>query len=386
LHQIVSKAKAWLGQCWIPVAITLLLLIILLVAIWRGLSPPWQAWLLTFLSLIILAFLALYELNGSRQHKQLLTFAFGLELVYALLLVGGATVYNDVPLLQVRVPKGTQLTLSSDVTGGPSHGTFITVNAEALGSARIDMQDTVIALPSGSPVTLLHGAHLVYKKGADTLPFTLPTDTATTAAKDLTVLSVAPSQSLFAGIHRFLRDLLPDPVGPIPLGIPFLGALGAVVRGLSWSMPPPKEETGRGGAEGAVDSAVSAKVSAARADDAVKAENTADAVKHATDAAQHASDAATAALAATDGPVVRPSDANFLRWHIMRPFLGAAFSAFTFLFFLAILGTTVNGQPGGQWGVYLLAFVVGYSDSTFAALIQRTVNVLIGPGKPQSSG
>lgn len=123
-------------------------------------------------------------------------------------------------------------------------------------------------------------------------------------------------------LRRWLHRTFPGFLGPIPIGIFWLGALGSVVRGLSSAI-------------GTADSSV------------------------------------------------YPWYYNSEYWHIARPIIGAAFALFTYLFFLSILDPKGTGSVGGQYGTYLLAFIVGYSDGTFAALIERTINVLLGPGNPQ---
>jgi hypothetical protein len=126
-------------------------------------------------------------------------------------------------------------------------------------------------------------------------------------------------------IHNFLVNLFPDPIGAIPLAIPWLGALGSVARGLANSY-------------GEVDF--------------------------------------------IQRSPYRPRHYNTLAWYIARPFIGAALSVFVFIFFLAVLDPTGKTKPGGEYGMDILAFIIGYADGTFAALVQRAINVLLGPGDP----
>lgn len=125
--------------------------------------------------------------------------------------------------------------------------------------------------------------------------------------------------------HDFLVGLFPDPIGSIPLVIPWLGALGSVARGLANSY-------------GEVDF--------------------------------------------IQRSPYRPRHYNSMGWYIARPFIGAAFGIFVFLFFLAVLDPSDKSKPGGEFGMDVLAFVIGYADGTFAALVQRAINVLLGPGDP----
>lgn len=130
-------------------------------------------------------------------------------------------------------------------------------------------------------------------------------------------------------MHDFLVNLFPDPIGAIPLSIPWLGALGSVARGLANSY-------------GEVDF--------------------------------------------IQRSPYRPRHYNTLGWYIARPFIGAAFGIFVFTFFLAILDPTGKSKPGGEYGMDILAFIIGYADGTFAALVQRAINVLLGPGDPGAQG
>lgn len=130
-------------------------------------------------------------------------------------------------------------------------------------------------------------------------------------------------------IRDFLVALFPDPIGPIPVAIPWLGALGSVTRGLANSYG----ET--------------------------------DLIQY----SQH-----------------RPRHYNSLGWYIARPFIGAAFGVFVFIFFLTVLDPTGRTKPGGEYGIDILAFIIGYADGTFAALVQRAINVLLGPGDANTGG
>jgi len=130
-------------------------------------------------------------------------------------------------------------------------------------------------------------------------------------------------------MRDFLVALFADPIGPIPVAIPWLGALGSVSRGLANSYGD-------------------------------------------TDLIQYSP--------------YRPHHYNTLAWYIARPFIGAAFGVFVFLFFLTVLDPTGRTKPGGEYGIDILAFIIGYADGTFAALVQRAINVLLGPGDANTGG
>lgn len=130
-------------------------------------------------------------------------------------------------------------------------------------------------------------------------------------------------------VHDFLVALFPDPIGSIPLVVPWLGALGSVTRGLANSY-------------GEVDF--------------------------------------------IERSPSRPRYYNSLAWYIGRPFVGAVFGIFVFIFFLTVVDPSGKSKPGGEYGIDILAFIVGYADGTFVALIQRAINVLLGPGDPNASG
>jgi hypothetical protein len=136
---------------------------------------------------------------------------------------------------------------------------------------------------------------------------------------------VAPVKPL----HAFLVDLLPATIGPVPIAIPWFATLGAVARGLTISY-------------GELDH--------------------------------------------NQGALYRPRQHTTLAWYIARPFIGAAFGVFVFTFFLTILDPTGKTITGNEYGVDILAFIIGYADGTFAALVQRATHVLLGPGDANSGG
>jgi Abnormal spindle-like microcephaly-assoc'd, ASPM-SPD-2-Hydin len=78
-------------------------------------------------------------------------------------------------------------------------------------------------------------------------------------------------------------------------------------------------------------------------------------------------------------------------WYLVRPALGAAFGTFAALFVVLLLGTvgvTSGGPPDlsafGSATLMAIAFVVGYREQTFRALVGRVVDVIIGPGAETS--
>lgn len=129
-------------------------------------------------------------------------------------------------------------------------------------------------------------------------------------------------------LHGFQQVFPPD-IGPVPLAIPWFGAVGAVVRGLAASYGEMNDPT--------EDSAYLSK--------------------------------------SYDQP----------RWHISRPFMGAALGIITYIIFLVVLVPSGNTQLQKSDGPILLAFLVGYSDGTFTSLIRRAVDVILGPGQASKS-
>jgi len=74
-------------------------------------------------------------------------------------------------------------------------------------------------------------------------------------------------------------------------------------------------------------------------------------------------------------------------WHLTRPLLGSVFGTFAALilvFVLGAIGLTDGGDidlsPAGAATLMVLAFVVGYRERTFRALVERVVDTVLGPG------
>jgi len=129
----------------------------------------------------------------------------------------------------------------------------------------------------------------------------------------------------------FIRQFNASPsIGPIPIAIPWFGALGAVVRGLA------------------------------------------------------------ASYGETEAPAFGSIEAyNKPLWHISRPLMGGALGIITYIVFLLMLLPAAgnNGPLARSEGPLVLAFLVGYSDGTFTTMIKRAVDVILGPGDtPSNSG
>jgi hypothetical protein len=72
-------------------------------------------------------------------------------------------------------------------------------------------------------------------------------------------------------------------------------------------------------------------------------------------------------------------------WHIARPLVGAAVGLVAVLIVQAgILTIQDNATPGNDASkfvlYYVIAFLVGYREDTFRALIKRLADVLLAPG------
>lgn len=119
---------------------------------------------------------------------------------------------------------------------------------------------------------------------------------------------------------------LPGSLGTVPLGVPWFGALGAVIISLTGT------------------------------------------VTHAKD-----------------------WDATMAYWHISRPLVGASTAVVAVLIMQAGLTAVGSGpqdgvvsNPGSTHNVlyYVVAFAVGYRESTFRQLLARVIDVILNPGPP----
>jgi hypothetical protein len=130
--------------------------------------------------------------------------------------------------------------------------------------------------------------------------------------------------ALFAQWGVFPR-VLPDPIGPVPLAIPWLGALGAVTIGLYGFFTH-----------------------------------------------QQAWDNA------------------YEYWHVARPVTGAILGVLAYFIFVAVVNaatataqqpapTGAGATPQGRFVYYIVAFLVGYREQTFQALVQRVTDLLFTP-------
>jgi hypothetical protein len=84
----------------------------------------------------------------------------------------------------------------------------------------------------------------------------------------------------------------------------------------------------------------------------------------------------------------RQWDARWNYWHAARPLVGATFAVIAFLIFIGIINATgaqatiraTNARDNLPYLV--LAFIVGFREQTFRALLQRAVDIILGPGIP----
>lgn len=81
-------------------------------------------------------------------------------------------------------------------------------------------------------------------------------------------------------------------------------------------------------------------------------------------------------------------DTKWNYWHAARPFVGAIFAVVSFLIFIGIInatGASVNAKPApatDNLPYLVLAFIVGFREQTFRTLLQRAVDIILGPGIP----
>jgi hypothetical protein len=144
---------------------------------------------------------------------------------------------------------------------------------------------------------------------------------------DKTMLTVAfTTTSVWDAPHDTLHDLFPDPVGTIPLAIPWFGALGALTYG----------------------------------------------------------------ILLTIGAVPIPSGYRWsYRADIPRPFIGATLGIVGYIIFYSIIKAATGGTQAPTGTVtdifiyFVVSFVVAYSDGTFGQLISRATTVILGPGGTQ---
>ncbi|GGK43895.1 hypothetical protein GCM10010124_40920 [Pilimelia terevasa] len=80
-------------------------------------------------------------------------------------------------------------------------------------------------------------------------------------------------------------------------------------------------------------------------------------------------------------------------WYLVRVPLGAALGTVAALMVVLFLGTVapnddgaVDITPVGAATLMVVAFVVGYKQETFRKLLERTVEVIVGPGTPVPGG
>jgi hypothetical protein len=84
-------------------------------------------------------------------------------------------------------------------------------------------------------------------------------------------------------------------------------------------------------------------------------------------------------------------DTKWNYWHAARPFVGAIFAVVSILIFIGIINATgasanTKSAPVRDNLPYLvLAFIVGFREQTFRTLLQRAVDIILGPGIPDQT-
>jgi uncharacterized membrane protein (Fun14 family) len=84
-------------------------------------------------------------------------------------------------------------------------------------------------------------------------------------------------------------------------------------------------------------------------------------------------------------------ESKYNLWHLGRPIMGAILGMMSYLMLRTIvaLGSSesLTEIPDGidLFPYRILAFVVGYREKTFRALLKRVIDVILGPGEPDSS-
>jgi len=80
-------------------------------------------------------------------------------------------------------------------------------------------------------------------------------------------------------------------------------------------------------------------------------------------------------------------DAGMNLWHAIRPAIGAIVGAVSYLIFLLVVeaATTQPVTIHGQLIYFLVAFLVGYREETFRALIKRATDMLFTSAPPSAS-
>jgi hypothetical protein len=77
------------------------------------------------------------------------------------------------------------------------------------------------------------------------------------------------------------------------------------------------------------------------------------------------------------------------KWHIARPFTGAALGTVGFILFAAVIRATgiTPAAPDavGKLVYFGVAFVVGFREETFRQLIKRVADLIVGPGQGTSA-
>jgi hypothetical protein len=79
-------------------------------------------------------------------------------------------------------------------------------------------------------------------------------------------------------------------------------------------------------------------------------------------------------------------------WHLTRPWMGAILGTVSTLIGVLVLGTvgvgankTIDLTNGGIATLAVISFVIGYQQTAFRQMLERVLNVLLGPGDPDKA-
>jgi hypothetical protein len=84
----------------------------------------------------------------------------------------------------------------------------------------------------------------------------------------------------------------------------------------------------------------------------------------------------------------RQWDSRWNYWHAARPLVGAVFAVIAFLIFVGIINATGaeantrTTDARNNLPYLVLGFIVGFREQTFRSLLQRAVDIILGPGIP----
>ena len=78
-------------------------------------------------------------------------------------------------------------------------------------------------------------------------------------------------------------------------------------------------------------------------------------------------------------------DLTMTIWYVFKPFLAMISAAASYLIFTMVIKGTGSSVDSTNGTFYVLAFLVGYREETFRALIKEATDLLLKPGKSSSS-